>query len=82
VKHETFECDSCGKTEEIGPAIIGWVDLAEVVISTMKEQRRWQICSPTCLSIFAGGFVPTKAPVAKNSELSLGGENPKVGQYL
>lgn len=83
MKHDEFECDSCGKVVEIGPKVIGWVDLAEVVASTSKEQRRWQFCSGTCLSIFAGGFVPTEAPKAKDEpKLSLGGESAGIGQYL
>lgn len=53
---EGFECDGCGKSTKLDKDAVGWLDLAEVVLATRKDQPRWQFCSPLCLGIFAFSY--------------------------
>lgn len=81
MKEERFECDSCGKVRVIGLEVQGWLDVAEIVLATVNEQRRWQFCSGLCLSIFAGGYVPAKA-VTKQEPSMEKKIQEAIGQYL
>jgi hypothetical protein len=86
VKQEVYVCDSCGKEREMGPAIIGWLDVAEVVLATVKDLRRWQLCSPVCVAVFAGTFKPSELPAELLRDIETlseaTAEVPTIGQYL
>lgn len=92
MKREEFECDGCGKVRELGPGVVGWFDVAEVVLATRKDQPRWQFCSSLCLSLFSAGYVPGEAPEEQpdkdglierlRSAWSGTEEHAPIGQYL
>ena len=78
MRSDLFVCDSCGKETELGLNVVGWLDVAEIVLATVKEQKRWQFCSGLCLAIFAGQYVPAKPqkPTLHPDIME------KIGQYL